>query len=1067
MPAAWGRAMRTGVNVSYGLRSMTALAAGLSMASVMPLTGCQSAMSVEEAKKVTAQFADTGFVPPPPTIEDITAILDQQKRADPGLAERARARADEEPVSGADPAALSRFYYQRALNAREIGRTKQEIEDFRQALANVRPGSRPLEHEILNELSKAVYRGGQRRLAIQLKEQGIAKIPNSQRGAAMGRLSNLTTFYTANGDLKAAEAALGEVERLHAEARGWSNLRPDQVARYNAALGEARAELARATGRYAEAERFYGEAAAALAADPTEAKRTWVDELYASRASVLAQQGRLLEAENEARRALLGALAKRGRYSTHTAYVLRGLIAVIMEQGRYTEADSLARARIDIYEQNGQVPESWILNGARNQLATILGFQGRWRDAMAVYEKMQVDLTGDPESAKQLLAGGTGYGSALLRTDQFDRALAVLTVALGRSIQRLGDAHPSTGRLRGYIGEVYAGKGDLAAALREFRQAVPLVLARDTTDDAEESSGRTAADDRRASLLRAYIELLAQIHGTALERDAGIDAAAEAFRLAEVVRGRAVQRALDASAARTVAQTPALADLVRREQDVRKQLAALQGLLGNLLTAPTDEQDPKAVESLRAQIIALRSARQVLGQQIDRDFPVYAQLVNPPPTTLEVGRRALRPGEALISILVLRKRTLVWAVPATGPVAFASAPMTAAQVDEAVTTLRRALDPGAQTVGDIPAFDIAVAHRLYRTLLAPVEAGWRQADSLLVVPHGGLGQLPLSLLVTQPVTLGPERGALFSNYRDVPWLVRHHAVTVLPSVGALATLRGLPPGDPARRPFVGFGDPLFSEAQARRAALAEPADAGAVASRGVPLRLRNLNIERRDQAPLAALPRLPDTADEIKSMAVAAGADVGRDVFLGADANTDRVKKLDLTRYRIVAFATHGLVPGDLDGLTQPALALSAPEVAKIGGSGLLTMEDILALRLNADWVVLSACNTAAGNGAGAGAVSGLGSAFFYAGARALLVSHWPVETTSAKALTTDLFRRQSADGRLSRAKALQDTMNALIENGQLVDARTGQVVFSYAHPIFWAPFMLVGDGGEAPAPRR
>jgi CHAT domain-containing protein len=202
-------------------------------------------------------------------------------------------------------------------------------------------------------------------------------------------------------------------------------------------------------------------------------------------------------------------------------------------------------------------------------------------------------------------------------------------------------------------------------------------------------------------------------------------------------------------------------------------------------------------------------------------------------------------------------------------------------------------------------------------------------------------------------------------------------------------------------------------------------------------------------------------------MAVAAGADVGRDVFLGADANTDRVKKLDLTHYRIVAFATHGLVPGDLDGLTQPALALSAPEVAKIGGSGLLTMEDILDLRLNADWVVLSACNTAAGNGAGADAVSGLGSAFFYAGARALLVSHWPVHTRGAPPITTYLCRRHPPHGRLSRAKALQDTMNALIENGQLVDARTGQVVFSYAHPIFWAPFMLVGDGGEAPALRR
>jgi len=243
--------------------------------------------------------------------------------------------------------------------------------------------------------------------------------------------------------------------------------------------------------------------------------------------------------------------------------------------------------------------------------------------------------------------------------------------------------------------------------------------------------------------------------------------------------------------------------------------------------------------------------------------------------------------------------------------------------------------------------------------------------------------------------------------------------------------------------------------------------AAALASRGVPIRLRNLSIDHQNQTPLGALPRLPDTADEIRSMAQAAKADLGRDVFLGAEANTERVKKLDLTRYRIVAFATHGLVPGDLDGLSQPALALSAPEVAHVGGTGLLTMEDILGLRLNADWVVLSACNTASGNGAGAEAVSGLGRAFFYAGARALLVSSWPVETTSARALTTDLFRRQSADARLTRAKALQQTLNALIDDGQFVDPRTGQPAFSYAHPIFWAPFLLVGDGGETPAPRR
>ena len=182
-------------------------------------------------------------------------------------------------------------------------------------------------------------------------------------------------------------------------------------------------------------------------------------------------------------------------------------------------------------------------------------------------------------------------------------------------------------------------------------------------------------------------------------------------------------------------------------------------------------------------------------------------------------------------------------------------------------------------------------------------------------------------------------------------------------------------------------------------------------------------------------------------------------MFLGAQANEDTVKRISLRDYRVIAFATHGLLPGDLDGLLQPALALSAPTVAGIDGDGLLTMEEILALELDADWVVLSACNTAAGYGAGAEAVSGLGQAFFYAGARALLVSHWPVEVTSSKELTTTMFGQFVTAPRLSRAEALRLATLTLLEDRGFADPKTGRMVFSYAHPLFWAPFALVGDG--------
>jgi CHAT domain-containing protein len=123
-------------------------------------------------------------------------------------------------------------------------------------------------------------------------------------------------------------------------------------------------------------------------------------------------------------------------------------------------------------------------------------------------------------------------------------------------------------------------------------------------------------------------------------------------------------------------------------------------------------------------------------------------------------------------------------------------------------------------------------------------------------------------------------------------------------------------------------------------------------------------------------------------------------------------------------------------------------------------MEAVLGLQLDADWVVLSACNTGSARGTGAEAVSGLGRAFFYAGARALLVTNWAVETTSVRALTTGIFRRVATQPGVERAKALREAMLELIDRGTEIESDSGRTRFTYAHPIFWAPFSLIGDGG-------
>jgi len=128
---------------------------------------------------------------------------------------------------------------------------------------------------------------------------------------------------------------------------------------------------------------------------------------------------------------------------------------------------------------------------------------------------------------------------------------------------------------------------------------------------------------------------------------------------------------------------------------------------------------------------------------------------------------------------------------------------------------------------------------------------------------------------------------------------------------------------------------------------------------------------------------------------------------------------------------------------------------------GLLTMGEIMKLKLNADWVVLSACNTGASEGGGTEALTGLGRAFFYAGTGSILASMWPVETTSARKLVTGIFEAQKTDASLSRSQALRKSMLHLLNTERFVDPATCKIVASYAHPLFWAPFTIVGESGK------
>jgi CHAT domain-containing protein len=322
-----------------------------------------------------------------------------------------------------------------------------------------------------------------------------------------------------------------------------------------------------------------------------------------------------------------------------------------------------------------------------------------------------------------------------------------------------------------------------------------------------------------------------------------------------------------------------------------------------------------------------------------------------------------------------------------------------------VKTLRSALTP------DLSPYPATKAFELYQQIIAPAEKQLTGVHHLIVVPDRGLQSLPFAILVTQRPESDPKVPA---DHRAIAWLSRDYAVSLLPAVSSLSALRQAGTRSIGDKPFLGVGDPVLA---------------------GTPAATQ--------------LPALPETAAELRTIAKTLGASPN-DLLLGPQATVTAVKAMPLDRYRVIDFATHGLLSGDLKGLAEAALVLTPPEKPSAENDGLLTASRIAALKLNADWVVLSACNTATDNGTpDAGGWSGLAKAFFYAGARSVLVSHWAVWSKATVKLITGIFEAQRKDPKIGRAEALRRAEMAMLDPTEPPE---------FAHPLAWAPFVLAGE---------
>jgi len=703
---------------------------------------------------------------------------------------------------------------------------------------------------------------------------------------------------------------------------------------------------------------------------------------------------------------------------------------------RYAPGIAAARESDQLLERTGAGLSSHTRLLARLELLrSLLGLK-RWAEADALYQDYLGAVAGD-SLAKERVADWRLRVLLAAENGRLDEAQQEVERILRYRVRLYGESHPQTQEATGVRGLVRLLRGDMSGAMKDYEQLFVALL--DTPGGWLDLELRGARGHVLGVALDQFLDVVAAraLAGQPVEPRV----VERALQLADRMHLSSTQRALMDSAARLRAGTPQLAALLEEEQALRRQQSERVGALSELL-AEEDKQRKemvtdafkarsvaereavaKALKDLRARIRsgqeAVGSARAALARQrerISQAFPAYGDLVMPPTPGVAQLRALLAPNEALLLIHSLDHATLVWWVAPGQEVArLHVSKLGESELAAQVRDLRKMLDLSQR--GTPAPLDEAGLLSLYRELIAPLAPDFGKTRSLIVASSGELAGLPLATLVTAPAAGGPE-----------PWLLRQAAVTQLPAAGSLQSLRRSAPPQAAAKPLIGFGDPAF------RAGGAGEAAGGA--------RTLSAGSTRYDAAwgfRYADIPPLPETRTELQALAQRLG---GGDLRFGAEATREAVLAAPLQDSRVVAFATHGLMPGELPGVSRPALAMAA--TGRDGDSPLLELDDVLGLKLNAQWVLLSACNTAAGEQGGV-AMTGLVRGFFFAGARSVLATHWSVDSAASASLVPPALAQGS-----SRAESLRQAQLAL------ADGRVG--AGRWTHPYYWAGYALFGD---------
>jgi CHAT domain-containing protein len=668
---------------------------------------------------------------------------------------------------------------------------------------------------------------------------------------------------------------------------------------------------------------------------------------------------------------------------------------------------------------------------ALHTAATAKAALGRLAGARASLDQASAILT-DP-----VLSRSAGWLTAqveaeLARLDLRSRSFDVATSRLEQALFTMRSQQAGTQAeafLLVELARAEAMAGKRAAAMQHFREGFSLF---------KETRGSLGASGDSAG---AYFDLL--LSEPATGGSAATERANLFFIAAEGVTSEGTGDTVARLAARLSQGDPTSAGLARALEDTRRQIQLRTSEIARI--QGTDEQSQAAKAGAEVELKSLAAQAQELEQQLVAANPRYGQLVTSEASLSQLQSK-LRPGEIYLKTVLLEGQGYGVAITRDSATPYAIK-LTEAEARKQVNLLRQPF----VAEGRLPRYDVAASYALFEALFGPVKEQVLAAKHIIYEPDSSMISLPVAALAVDQASVQlianrreaiRARGEGVLTYQGVNWLGAKAQTSLVVSASSFLQSRDFAPSK-ARRTFIGFGgaiQPASSDEKAFRSVL----DWG---GRGE----ADLDLCRDTRTALLGLKPLNEAAQEVSAVAralnVGAEGSVNGAVFTDVSVRSRR----DLSDYRVVYFATHGLLPQQGGCLPEPALVTS---VGDGDSDALLDTSEILSMNLDADLVVLSACDTgggasgeATGLDGGGEALSGLARAFIYAGARGLVVSHWKVDSGATVQLMTGMFR----SGAASQAEALRLASAAMMSSPD-----------QHSHPYYWAAFTVVGDGARA-----